>query len=209
MRRTAFVAAVCSALILSGCLTGKQPVTRFYVLDPMPAGVSVLDGAPTDPPLSVDIAALRLPQYLQRPQIVTRTASNELRLDEYHQWGGNLAKNMMRVTARNLARLLNTARITVFSRRPPEPPDIRVEIDVLQFERGSDSRVALSAQWRLLSAKDGKPVVARISDLYSEPVNGESSMQNMVGVMSELMAQLSGEIAAAIIAHRPSSVAAE
>ena len=206
MRKAAFIAIFCGALVLSGCITGKQPSTRFYVLDPMPASVAALGGAPTDPPLSVDIAALRLPQYLQRPQIVTRTANNELRLDEYHQWGGNLAKNMMRVTARNLARLLGTARITVFSRRSPEPADIRVEIDVLQFERGPDSRVALSAQWRLLSAKDGKPVVARISDLYSETVNGESSVQNMVGLMSRLMAQLSGEIAAAIIAERPTPI---
>ncbi|MFT5448768.1 MAG: putative lipoprotein YmbA [Gammaproteobacteria bacterium] len=202
MRKAAFIATVCGALVMSGCITGKQPPTRFYVLDPMPASAPALDGAPTNPPLSIDIAALRLPQYLQRPQIVTRTASYELTLDEYHQWGGNLAKNMMSITARNLARLLNTARITVFSRRPPEPPDIRVEIDVLQFERGPDSRVVLSAHWRLLSAKDGKPVVARISDLYSEPINGKSSMQNMVGQMSELMAQLSDEIATAIITHR-------
>jgi uncharacterized lipoprotein YmbA len=109
---------------------------------------------------------------------------------------------MMRVTARNLARLLNTAHITVFSRRPPVPPDIRVEIDVLQFERGPDSRVTLSAQWRLLSASDGKPVVARISDLHSEPISGQNPIQGMVGVMSELTAQLSGEIATAIIANR-------
>ena len=66
---------VCSALLLSACSTGKQAQTRFYVLDSMPAGVSALDGATRDPPLAVNIAALRLPQYLERPQIVTRSAN--------------------------------------------------------------------------------------------------------------------------------------
>ncbi len=191
---------VCSALLLSACSTGKQAQTRFYVLDSMPAGVSALDGATRDPPLAVNIAALRLPQYLERPQIVTRSANNELKLAEYHQWGGNLAKNMMRVTARNLARLLDTAHITIFSRRPPKAPDIRLEIDVLQFERGPDTRVLLSAQWRILGAGDGIPKVARISDLYSEPLAADATIDKTVGAMSELMGRLNREIAIAIVA---------
>jgi uncharacterized lipoprotein YmbA len=191
---------VCSALFLSACSTGKQTQTRFYVLDSMPASVSALDGATRDPPLAVNIAALRLPQYLARPQIVTRSASNELKLAEYHQWGGNLAKNMMRVTARNLARLLDTAQITIFSRRPPKAPDIRLEIDVLQFERGPDARVLLSAQWRLLATGDGTPKVARISDLYSEPLAADATIDKTVAAMSELMGRLNREIAIAIVA---------
>lgn len=194
---------LCSPFVLSGCLTGKQPQTRFYVLDPMPASEPALAGATRSPPLAVDIAALRLPQYLERPQIVTRAANNELKLAEYHQWGGNLAKNIMRISARNLARLLDTAQITIFSRRPPTAPDVRIEINVLQFERGPDARVVLSAQWRILAGREGSLKIARISELYSEPLPAKAPVDATVRAMSKLIAALDREIALAIIESSP------
>lgn len=204
LRRMGVLAvALCSLFILSACVGGKQPQTRFYVLDAMPAGEPALAGATRTPPLAVDIAALRLPQYLERPQIVTRAANNELKLDDYHQWGGNLAKNMMRITAQNLARLLDTARITIFSRRPSQAPDVRVEIDVLQFERGPDARVLLSAQWRIVAGNEGRSQIARISELYSEPVAATAPIEETVRIMSELVGKLDREIAVAIIASNP------
>ena len=204
IRRLSVLAVfLCSPFVLSGCLTGKQPQTRFYVLDPMPASEAALAGAARSPSLAVDIAALRLPQYLERPQIVTRAANNELKLAEYHQWGGNLAKNIMRISARNLARLLDTAQITIFSRRPPTAPDVRIEINVLQFERGPDMRVVLSAQWRILTGSEGTLKVARISELYSEPLAAEAPIDATVRAMSQLIAKLDHEIAVAILESSP------
>lgn len=186
-------------VLLAGCATGDAPTTRFYVLSALPGDSAALGDARRDPPIAVDIATLRLPQYLERPQIVTRSARNELALAEYHQWGGNLAKNMTRVLARNLALLLGTAEITVFSRRPPAPADVRVDIDVLQFERGPDRRVLLSAQWRLRAGADGAPRLARISELASAPIDAEAGMDATVEAMSSLLGELSTVIARAAI----------
>ena len=124
----------CVALLVTGCVTGEEVSTRFWLLSPLPASTVALE-APREPALALDIAALRLPQYLQRPQLVTRSTDNEVVLAEYEQWGGNLAKNMMRVLAQNLSRLLSTPEITLFSRRPARTSDLRIEIDVLQFEQ--------------------------------------------------------------------------
>ena len=204
IRRLCLLAVVvCSPFILSACATGKQPQTRFYVLDSMPASEPSLAGAKRSPPLAVDIAAMRLPQYLERPQLVTRAAGNELKFDEYHRWGGTLAKNIMRITARNLARLLDTAQITIFPRRPAKTADLRLEIDILQFERGPDGRVLLSAQWRILSGNEGHSNIARISELYSEPVAATTPIEETVRMMSELVGKLDREIAVAIIANAP------
>ena len=191
------------ACALSACAgSGEQKKTHFYVLAPLPATTQALTREQSQQEIGIDIAALRLPQYLQRPQIVTRTASNKLDLAEYHQWGGNLAKNLMQVTARNLARLLDTANITVFSRRPPKSPDVRVEIDVLQFERTPDSRVHLSAQWRLLTGRQATASVAMISDYQSEALTAPISMEATVQAMSELAGQMSKDIAQAIVDGR-------
>jgi hypothetical protein len=194
----AWPALAIALALLAGCATSESTTTRFYVLDALPGDSAALSEARREPPIAVDIAALRLPQYLERPQIVTRSARNELALAEYHQWGGNLAKNVTRVLARNLALLLGTAEITVFSRRPPTPADVRVEIDVMQFERGPDRRVLLSAQWRLRAGADGTPHLARISERVSEPLDAAAGMDATVAAMSALLGELSREIARAV-----------
>ncbi len=80
--------------LMSGCIGTSAPVTRFYVLNPLEAGAGTVGDDGRKAALSVEVAALRLPQYLERPQIVTRSAENRLELAEFHQWGGNLRKNL-------------------------------------------------------------------------------------------------------------------
>ena len=197
-RAVAMLIAVVGTLALAGCVGGEKPATRFYVLSALGPDAAPIEGVPRDPPLSVDIAALRLPRYLQRPQIVTRSAGNELKLAEYHQWGGSLAKNMMRVLARDLSTLLATPEVSVFSRRPPVPADVRVEVDVLQFERGPDRRVVLSARWRLRGGADRAPRLARITDLRSPPVDAKAGMDATVAAMSALVGEFSRQVAVAV-----------
>ncbi len=198
MRHFTAAAALLAAALLAGCAGADRKATRFYVLSPIGA-VEPLLGARREPPIAVDVAALRLPQYLERPQIVSRTTGNEVTLAEYHQWGGNLAKNMMQVLARNLADLLATPEISVFSRRPPRSAHARIEVEVLQFERMPDSRVVLSAQWRIHGGADGAPEVARITDLASPVLAPGAGMEATVAAMSALLGELSRVIAATVL----------
>ncbi len=185
--------------LLSGCVSKGTPVTRFYVLSPLGSAVAPLSEANRSDPLSVEIVPLRLPQYLNRPQIVTRAGGNELELAEFHQWGGNLAKNMTRVLARNLAQLLATPDIAIFPSRPPAPADVRIEVEVLQFERASDGRVHFSAQWRLQKGRDRAPLLARITDLVSPAVDTATGLDDTVAAMSALLGELSRIIARAAV----------
>jgi uncharacterized lipoprotein YmbA len=162
-----------------------------------------LGEAKSSEPLSVEIAPLRLPQYLNRPQIVTRTGGNELELAEFHQWGGNLAKNMTRVLARNLAQLLATPDIAIFPNRPPAPDGVRIEVEVLQFERAPDDRVHFSAQWRLLKGRDRAPLLTRITDLVSPAVDTTIGLDETVAAMSALLGELSDIIARAALEAVP------
>ena len=199
--RTTLAAMLCAALLASGCISTESAPTRFDLLRDLPADSVALTGATPAKPAAVDIAALRLPQYLERPQIVTRSDTNRLHLADYDQWGGNLAKDMMRVLARNLAVLLATPEVTAFSRRPPASADARVEIEILAFERGPDRRVTLSAQWRLFTGAGAAPMVTRISDLVGPPIADAADMDATVASMSTLLGDLSRLIAAAIVAQ--------
>ncbi len=125
LRIRLFLIFVLEGSFLFGCMAATTPATRFYVLNPLDSGISLVSETDQKGSLSVEVASLRLPQYLERPQIITRSSGNRLERAEYHQWGGNLRKNMIRVLAKNLSQLLATPDIAI-SPIVPRPPPIFV-----------------------------------------------------------------------------------
>lgn len=197
-----FLVFVLAGSFLSGCARATAPATRFYVLNPLDSsGQSLVRKTDQKGSLSLEVASLRLPQYLERPQIVTRSSKNRLERAEYHQWGGNLRKNMARVLAKNLSQLLATPNIVIAPHRPAARPDFRVELEVIQFERISDGQVKLSAQWCLSRGKDLKPLSTQITERASPALPAGSDMEHTVSAMSALFGELSKIIGRAILKH--------
>lgn len=196
-----FLVFMLAGSFLSGCVTADTRSTRFYILNPLDSVASLVSESNQEGSLSVEVASLRLPQYLERPQIVTRSGGNRLKLAEFHQWGGNLRKNMIRVLAKNLSQLLATPNITIGPHRPPTPPDFRVELDVTQFERDSDGQVRLSVQWHLQRGKDQKLLTTRITGLASPTVQTGPNFDQTVSAMSALIGELSQIIGREILDH--------
>jgi len=187
--------------LLFGCVTTAVPPTRFYVLTPIAPGVNLLPDRGKKASISVEVSSLRLPQYLDRPQIVIRRDGNRLELAEYHRWAENLRKNMTRVFAENLSRLLDTPDIAIYPYSPPSASDFRVELEVLQFERVLGGQVKLITQWRLWRGRDQNPLVTRITELESQRVPKQSDLGNTVSAMSDLLGQLSQIIGKEILKH--------
>jgi uncharacterized lipoprotein YmbA len=190
------LAVILAGMVLCGC--SSAPATRFYVLNPLDPGLHLAADADHKAPLSVEVASLRLPQYLERPQIVTRSSASRVELAEFEQWGGNLRKNMMRVLAQNLSRLLATPHISVSPNSPRVSPDFRVEVEVTKFERDPDGKVRLSAWWRLSGGEDQKPLTTKITDLESPMIPGGPDLEPTVSAMSTLWGELSQRIGQAI-----------
>ena len=185
-----------SLFILSACIGGNSPAIRFYILDPVAA---TSHASKPEKQLHIEIKTVRLPQYLQRPQIVTRKQGNQIRLSETNQWGGNLRKNMTRTLAVNLSRLLATPNIAVMPYRGVAQPDFRVEVEVMKFERGSDNKVYLSAQWRISSKQGSRAITTHMSELNSEAVTTPGDYGETVTSMAGLYAELSQQIASKIL----------
>ncbi|MBI5185847.1 MAG: membrane integrity-associated transporter subunit PqiC [Nitrospinae bacterium] len=193
------LALISAGGILSGCLATNAPDTKFYVLTPLGNAAALDAGSGSSGRLSVEVVSLRLPQYLERPQIVTRSSGNRLELAEFHQWGGNLGKDMARVLAKNLSRLLGTPNIAMAPHRPLAPPDFRIDLEVMQFEKDYNGRVVLSVQWRLSRGSDQRLLEARITDLASPAAIAEKDYERTVAAMSELFGELGKIIGEAIL----------
>jgi uncharacterized protein len=176
-----------------GC--SSVPPMRFYALNPLDPGPALVTATPPSTFLSIEVGSLRLPQYLERPQIVTRRSASRLEVEEFHQWGGNLRKDMMRVLAKNLSQLLATPRIFISPYSGQAPPDFRVELEVMKFERDPDGKVRLSVQWSVTAPRDQSLLLAQMTELESPSVAVGPDMEPTVTAMSLLWGEMSRLIA--------------
>ena len=182
-------------LWLAGCAT--SPPARFYTLTPLIPGETKQSSPAATNPVSVSTAPVEIPDYLDRPQIVTRDGSNELRLAEFDRWGGSLSDNIGAVLAENLALLLGTDRVYAYPRTRAERADYSVALRILRLDCMPGDKVFLKVQWVLSAGPDRKDVATRVAT-FTERLN-DTRYETMVAGVSRTLAQASQEIARVLI----------
>jgi uncharacterized protein len=192
LTRSLFVALLVVAL--AGC-AGSPPV-RFYTLTP----VGYQEGATFAPvpanPVTVGIAPVEIPDYLDRPQIVTRQGRNELKLAEFDRWAGSLSDNISAVLADNVASLLGSDRVAVNPGTGAGKPEVKVSMRILWWDCVPGQRLRLKAQWTILAGKERKDVAAR-TETFTESL-GDQRYETMVAAFDHILDQVSREIAGEI-----------
>jgi uncharacterized lipoprotein YmbA len=183
--------------ILSGCITTNpsQPA-KFYLLTPMSESKTIPSVETGDGSFSIGVNPVRIPEYLNRPQIVSRRSEMELFLDEFNKWAEPLEDNFTRVLTENLANILCTDPVAIYPARVATPVDFRVTVDVLRFDGMPGKEIFLVARWAIFGKERDELLVVRRS-VYTESV-GDSSYQNFVHAKSRAIENLSKEIAAAV-----------
>ena len=193
IKLTAYV--LCLLLILIGGCSRTQ-TARFYTLNALTDAQAGGQAVASDQGVAVGLGPIRLPEYLDRPQIVTRVSPNEVRFAEYHRWAGPLAGDLSNILAENLSILLGTDHIALYPWKSTTPIACRVEIEVSRFDGKPGDNVLLQSQWIVFS-KDRKRVLGTKTSSISEPVNGKG-YDALVAAQSRALAALGREIAEAI-----------
>lgn len=184
-------------LAWSGC-AGSRPA-RFYTLNSLDAHGDLPKRALQEQGTAVAIGPVAIPDYLDRPQILTRSGPRELKLAEFDRWAGSLEQDVSRVLAENLSGLLAPDNVIVLrwgGDAYPFPAKYRVGVDVTRFEGTIGKSIVLAARWSVSREEDKKILFVRES-IVKEPVEGQD-YDALVGAMSRALAGLSREIAAAI-----------
>jgi uncharacterized lipoprotein YmbA len=185
---------------LGGCANSKP--ARFYTLDPLGTSAEHTKSISAEQGIAIAIGPVAIPDYLNRPQILSRSGSRERKLAEFDRWAGSLEQDISRVLAENLSVLLSKDHVTVLRRGQvvfPFPVEYGVGVDVLRFEGAIGESVILEARWSVHREGDRKILSARES-IVREPVEGDD-YDALVGAMSRALATLSREIASAIPAR--------
>ncbi len=187
------VVCVC-VLNLLGCGT-SQP-SHFYLLRALaPAsGSGLSETKPSS--LSLGLGPITFPQYLDRPQIVTKASAHEVELAEFHKWAEPLSENTSNVLAENLSALLSTDRIVQYPWKRSIHPDYQLSLEVIQFDGTKSQEAVLKVRWTLVG-EDGETLLVKKTSHFTEPVGG-LDYEDFVQAMSRTLDSLSQEIADAV-----------
>ena len=180
-----------SALMLAGCRSSAPPV-EFYTLNPLTGLEEKTNTPEPDQKLSIGVGPVEIPQILDRPQIVTRSGPNKLKIDEFHRWAGRLDEDFARVLAENISLLLGTDLVAVYPWQTDFKPHYRIALEVWYFEGQWGQDVLLEVSWALASQESQKPQTVRKS-VIREPLSA-TNYEELVAVKSRAIAQLSREI---------------
>jgi uncharacterized lipoprotein YmbA len=190
-RATVALAVALSTAAGCGLLRGPaRPPTKFYVLttSSSPAKIAIARR------LVIGLGPVQLPSYLERPEMVTRVAPNQLRFDEFSRWGESLKNNFVHVLGNELDTILDLERVVAYPWYRGTPMDYIVTVSVSRFETQPSGDVALDARWGIAD-QHGTVLVSRDSHL-SHP--GGSSPAEVVAGLSAMLGEMSSEIATSI-----------
>ena len=188
LARVAVVAV--AVLVTAGCAT--SPPSSFYTLTPMRALPD--SGGPPSMALGVGLGPVNFPQFLDRPQIVTRDAGNRLAIDEFHRWGGSIQDDFLRVWIENMSALLGTTSVFAFPGEVRIPLAFRVTADVLAFEGTYDGYAVLRARWIVLDHRTDQ--VLRVEEThYRRPLAEPKDEGALIAAMSETLGDFSRDVA--------------
>jgi uncharacterized lipoprotein YmbA len=192
--RGALALALVSAVV-GGCTLRAAPPKTFVLSAASPAA--------TSPPAAgrgpvVGVGPVGVPAYLDRPAIVARAGSDEVRLSSDHHWAEPLKDGVARVVAENLSIMVPTEAVALFPWRGLWAVKYRVTLEILRFDGPLGGPVVLNARWRLLDG-EGKELALRAVAL-SEPVT-EAGYPALVAAQSRMLAAVSRDIAAEIRAR--------
>jgi uncharacterized lipoprotein YmbA len=181
-------------LLLTAC--GTTEPSRFYLLsaDVDPSSVRQESGIGEE--MAIEIGPVTLPEYLNRPQIVTRMGQNKIVLAEFDRWAEPLDENFARVLLENLSCLLSTDRLTLFPDKGSMTYPYRIVVDVTRFDADELGTVTFSARWALLG-ENGEALLRRKTDIVKQEAE-EGDYPSIVQSESGALADLCQEIAAAV-----------
>ena len=187
------------SLLLAGCgsFSAQPDPSRFFTLSVLSQAEESAGTRPaTSPGISLGIGPVSLPGYLDRQEIVTRVAQNQVNLAENDRWAEPLEENFTRVLSQNVAAILRAERINAYPWPIDKKPVYQVDVEVLRFETNTAQQAQLSARWAVRNTGK-KDLISYRETRLSRPAKARST-EAAVAALSEVLGDFSREIAQAI-----------
>jgi len=210
-RRTLMVPlliGLATSIGLAGCAVTDP--TQYYALGAAPVGSSTAGNAPSpagaptpssmaagESTVAIGVGPVIVPGYLDRVQIVTRTADDQVEISTFNRWAEPLQDGIARVLAEEIAARVPTQRVAVFPWRGVVAQTIQyqVVVAVARFDGRPNGDITLDTRWRILGRKGDEVVFRRSTIIESAPSSGYAPM---VAAMTRALLALGQQIASEI-----------
>lgn len=187
---------LCLALLLGGCISlPNSPVSpnpRFYMLSAVHEA-HVIKKINITPGVIISVGPVKIPEYLNRPQIVTRNKAGILKFDEFERWGESLDIGIARLIREDLTVMLPSAKLTLYPWDLSMAVKYQVAAELVELDSGLDGDMLFVVQWTVIDVQNSKAVIIKRSEFRTA-----ITPQDYTGIaktLSASCASLSGQIA--------------
>ena len=174
--------------VMAGCATSPPP--RFYRLTAEAAQAAATSSR------AVIVGPFQFADYLDRPQIVTRSGANAVTVADFERWAEPLDANFQGVVADNVSRLLGSDRVLEFPAQAIMKPERRVTGRVSQLDVDASGLAVLQVQWGVLEGDGASAQPARRSRY--EATAADKTYDAKVAALNAAVAKFSEDVAAAV-----------
>ncbi|WP_411827895.1 membrane integrity-associated transporter subunit PqiC [Luteolibacter sp. AS25] len=150
---------------------------------------------PTASKPAVAVARPSLPPYLERVELITRTADGRLEVHENDLWAEPLDAGITRVIADNLRRLTGSTNIQPSANFITKEYDSLLEIRIERFDPQPDGNLLLECTWKLqpIVGGDATPKAFRTTVAIRQDLEG-GEMSGRIVAMNDALGQLAKKI---------------
>ena len=189
------IPAYCCLLIfmpgLVGCATSRA--ANYYTL------ISAVAAATNEQSeIRASIGPFKLPEYLNRPQMVTRSAGTALTLEEYHRWAEPLEDLFVRTLATNVGLQLGSNAVFEFPLQRNVDGLNRVSGVVQRFDVDAGGEAILEVQWAIYD-HNNKVIYTASRARYSVVAAEIGSFAARADALSATVASFAADISATLI----------
>lgn len=180
------------SLACCGCLSvPNSPVPKFYMLQAtsIPGENKQLD---IPPKLIIGIGPVEIPEYQNRPQMVTQDKDGMLKFAQFERWGESLDSGLARLILENLTAIFPQADFQIFPCNFSIPLDYQIMVNVVQLESQLDKDILLTAQWTVINSKTKEMLLTKRSQIR-QPVEPHT-YSGIASALSRAGTLLSNEI---------------
>ncbi len=194
---------LCLVFVISGCIAVQNsPTPRFYLLGAVnEKQVSKTMNIASD--VLIGVGPVKIPEYQDRPQIVTRSKDRMLKFAQFDRWGESLELGLVRLIEEDLTVMLPGAKFTLYPWSSSLPVKYQVVVEIVQLDSQLDKDLFLVAQWLIIDTENSKTKIIKRSE-FRQPIKPQNYF-GLAQTLSTACAQLSSEIASALATLETSS----
>jgi uncharacterized lipoprotein YmbA len=188
----AVLAALAALAVLAGC---ASPEPRYYTL----ANGEATAPAAATTPIWIEVAPVRVPERLNRPQLVVADGSEGgLKLLDLSRWSSPLPDELRDALSQQLQARLGA--VDTYQQGLSEvTPVYRVTSEVVRLDGDLGQRAAATIAWTVRKLPDGKVLSGRTQTELPAP----GQVDGMVSAYRQIVATTAADIAAGVQSLRP------